>query len=242
MPHQCTGCGRTFADGSKEMLSGCPDCGGNKFQFDPNSSSDSPARDDAHQGPNDPPNEPGPKNGTPSAPGRENDTPSEPRSSSDRSRTSSSKSPGTGAANAGSSEREPTEADTATSDSTEGTTGVDEDNAQANARSDVVEPSELPDVDDRSNATRGSGTAPAPAGRRTGENGTPANGNDSSSSPDLADLRDELNDQFESIKIVNPGQYELNLMELFDRREQIISLQEDGRYVIEMPESLHEDE
>ena len=35
MPHQCTNCGRTFADGSKEMLSGCPDCGGNKFQFAP---------------------------------------------------------------------------------------------------------------------------------------------------------------------------------------------------------------
>ncbi|MFC6767868.1 OapC/ArvC family zinc-ribbon domain-containing protein, partial [Natrinema soli] len=35
MPHQCTNCGRTFDDGSKEMLSGCPDCGGNKFQFAP---------------------------------------------------------------------------------------------------------------------------------------------------------------------------------------------------------------
>ena len=35
MPHQCTTCGHTFADGSKEMLSGCPDCGGNTFQFHP---------------------------------------------------------------------------------------------------------------------------------------------------------------------------------------------------------------
>jgi len=35
MPHQCTNCGRTFADGSKEMLSGCPDCSGTKFQFRP---------------------------------------------------------------------------------------------------------------------------------------------------------------------------------------------------------------
>jgi len=33
MPHQCTNCGHVFPDGSKEMLSGCPDCGGNKFQF-----------------------------------------------------------------------------------------------------------------------------------------------------------------------------------------------------------------
>jgi len=35
MPHQCTNCGHVFADGSKEMLSGCPDCGGNKFQYHP---------------------------------------------------------------------------------------------------------------------------------------------------------------------------------------------------------------
>jgi predicted nucleic acid-binding Zn-ribbon protein len=36
---------------------------------------------------------------------------------------------------------------------------------------------------------------------------------------------------------VSPGKYELNLMELYDRQEYIISLQEDGRYVIEMPDA-----
>ena len=35
MPHQCIECGRTFPDGSKQMLTGCPECGGNKFQFRP---------------------------------------------------------------------------------------------------------------------------------------------------------------------------------------------------------------
>jgi predicted nucleic acid-binding Zn-ribbon protein len=55
--------------------------------------------------------------------------------------------------------------------------------------------------------------------------------------PGLDELREELNSQFESIKIVSPGQYELNLMELYDRQEYIISLQEDGRYVIEVPGS-----
>nr|WP_199268448.1 Zn-ribbon containing protein [Halomarina oriensis] len=54
--------------------------------------------------------------------------------------------------------------------------------------------------------------------------------------PDMAELREELNEQFESIKIVEPGQYELNLMELYDREEYIISLRENGRYVIQMPE------
>ncbi|MFW6449155.1 MAG: OapC/ArvC family zinc-ribbon domain-containing protein, partial [Halobacteriota archaeon] len=56
----------------------------------------------------------------------------------------------------------------------------------------------------------------------------------------LAELREELDDQFESIKIVEPGQYELNLMELYDRETYIISLQEDGRYVIEVPEAWRE--
>ncbi|PSQ24287.1 hypothetical protein BRD06_07885, partial [Halobacteriales archaeon QS_9_67_15] len=34
-----------------------------------------------------------------------------------------------------------------------------------------------------------------------------------------------------------PGQYELNLMELYDREEYIIALQEDGRYSIQVPET-----
>jgi len=60
--------------------------------------------------------------------------------------------------------------------------------------------------------------------------------------PDLDELREELNDQFESIKIVSQGQYELNLMELYDRDEYIISLREDGRYVIDVAESWRNDE
>ena len=47
MPHQCTNCGRTFADGSKEMLSGCPDCGGNKFQFAPKTAAAADSSDGA---------------------------------------------------------------------------------------------------------------------------------------------------------------------------------------------------
>ncbi|MFC6737407.1 Zn-ribbon containing protein, partial [Halolamina salina] len=62
------------------------------------------------------------------------------------------------------------------------------------------------------------------------------------SDDDLGALREELNDQFESIKITAPGQYELNLMELYDRKEYIISLQEDGRYVIEMADDYGIDE
>lgn len=33
MPHQCLKCGRTFEEGSSQLLKGCPDCGGNRFFF-----------------------------------------------------------------------------------------------------------------------------------------------------------------------------------------------------------------
>lgn len=58
----------------------------------------------------------------------------------------------------------------------------------------------------------------------------------SSDPPDQEELRDELNDQFEGIKIIRPGEYELNLMELYNRETYIISLLEDGRYSIQLPD------
>lgn len=160
MPHRCTECGHTFEDGSKEMLSGCPECGGNKFQFLPDGAT--PAPD--------------PSTGA--------ETPPEPES-----------------------------------DPTPGSTSDREDRAQADARSSVVDANELPP----------SAKDPEPeAETEPADEGT----------PDLSQLRDELNDQFESIRIVDHGQYELNLMELYKREEFIIALQENGRYVIEVPESF----
>lgn len=42
----------------------------------------------------------------------------------------------------------------------------------------------------------------------------------------------------ESIRILAPGQYEINLQKLFERDEIIIALEEDGRYVIHLPSLL----
>lgn len=139
MPHECTGCGQRFADGSKEMLAGCPSCGGNKFQFRPRVES------------------------------------------ADR-----------------------------------------EDAAQAAARTEVIEEEFLP---------------PKPAASE--EPATEEEVVEEVPKKTLAQLRKELDEQFESIKIVEPGQYELNLMELYDRETYIISLQEDGKYVIDVPEARH---
>lgn len=33
MPHQCLNCGETFADGSQDLLKGCPGCEGTRFFF-----------------------------------------------------------------------------------------------------------------------------------------------------------------------------------------------------------------
>ena len=217
MPHQCTSCGRTFPDGSKEMLSGCPDCGGNKFQFKP-----AGATDDAGSG---------------AEASEASDAPAEP---SDRTRPTpdeeTAATPDEAAADRNSGDAtdaapsepvDPTPSDAAagadTATESDGTEQIadrsDEDTAQASARSEVVSPDEL----DRASRDVDAAETSQPT--------------DEESQPGIDALRDELNDQFESIRIVSPGQYELNLMELYDRQEYIISLQEDGRYVIEMPDA-----
>lgn len=33
MPHQCLKCGKTFEEGSPQLLKGCPNCGGNRFFY-----------------------------------------------------------------------------------------------------------------------------------------------------------------------------------------------------------------
>ncbi|QUO48035.1 MULTISPECIES: OapC/ArvC family zinc-ribbon domain-containing protein [Halorubrum] len=216
MPHQCTSCGRTFPDGSKEMLSGCPDCGGNKFQFKPAGATKDPTAGATDEG-DQPSGAAGPSDSAADAADRTPPTPD------DRSAPTPEES---------GADRQPSDPADATPDDgaaradapaeSDGTEQIadrsDEDTAQASARSEVVSPDEL---DRASRDVEPAETPPAEEGPE----------------PGIDALRDELNDQFESIRIVSPGQYELNLMELYDRQEYIISLQEDGRYVIEMPDA-----
>jgi predicted nucleic acid-binding Zn-ribbon protein len=231
MPHQCTNCGRAFDDGSKEMLSGCPDCGGNKFQFHP-SEADVPDDPEPDAEPPDPPT---PDSsvartvGTAAATVRDivgSGSGDSPGPDEAPSAAGDSGAPGEGGANAA--------------------TGADasspapmEDAAQADARSQVVSPDEIPASDNWEPAdamaggtddSRAGGLADAEDPVETAEEDR----------PDLQELREELNDQFESIKVLKPGHYELNLMELYDREEYIIALQEDGRYTIQVPETWHE--
>jgi predicted nucleic acid-binding Zn-ribbon protein len=299
MPHQCTECGHTFPDGSKDMLGGCPDCGGNKFQFHKGEIPAESVPDES------PPSRPGEGGHVASAVGKAADTlrgfvggsaetPEPARdvrsgevaadadddddgveteqatldavtADAHGSREADANAADATATESGGRTRlgpegewpetarppehddgddediieaEPSasvEPDAPTSDAVEGDGDADiadagdltdaetvtsdesfEDRAQADARSAVVDEDDLPP-----GAAEGDGEV---VGEPSGER------------PDLAELREELNDQFESIKVVAPGRYELNLMELYDREEYIIAIQENGKYVIEVPD------
>ncbi|MCT9094863.1 Zn-ribbon containing protein [Haloarchaeobius sp. HME9146] len=331
MPHQCTECGRTFEDGSKEMLSGCPECDGNKFQFipkgavnDANASAsppeppargsessavskaattvrdwvnrnsqdedkawpksatedyDTPAEKAAARSNDSPaPADPAPQE-TPASTTGDTSSPSAAQPDAPSAGEPEARSAGEPEArragepearSAGESEArsagepevrsagdadglEAGEVGPAQSPEEQETTGgisartmSTEDNAQASARSDVVSPDELPDPSERSHpATSGDSTRRTAQATERSQQPQPTDGHvvaepsdtEVDDRPDLDELREELNQQFESIKILNPGQYELNLMELYDREEYIISLREDGRYVIDVPDS-----
>ncbi|MFB6148122.1 MAG: Zn-ribbon containing protein [Halobacteriales archaeon] len=212
MPHQCTNCQRSFPDGSKQMLSGCPDCGGKKFQFIPSEKADTAA---------DPSSEPEPQSGpTPDSDSEPASTSTAPIESSAGSPTASRTDPTDDDFDAWPDESQsapPTPDDDGIIEAPEepledGTSETGpEDLAQADARRTVVDDDELPEHDDKT-------VVDIP----------------DAEDPSLSELREELNDQFESIKVLEPGQYELNLMELYDRPEHIIAIEEDGRYVIDV--------
>ncbi|WP_435365271.1 OapC/ArvC family zinc-ribbon domain-containing protein [Haloarchaeobius sp. DYHT-AS-18] len=332
MPHQCTECGRTFEDGSKEMLSGCPECDGNKFQFIPKGAVNDAT---ASASPPEPPargsessavskaattvrdwvnrNSQDEDKAWPKSATENYDTPAEkaaaraddsaapandsaPTETAGSTRTGGSSGTGDQSATAtpdspvdsapqetpastagdtgspGAAQPDPPSAGEPEARSAADAEGLDagevgpapspedqeatggisartmstEDNAQASARSDVVSPDELPDPSERSPpATSGDSTRRAAQATERSQQPQPTDGHvvaepsdtEVDDRPDLDELREELNQQFESIKILNPGQYELNLMELYDREEYIISLREDGRYVIDVPDS-----
>ena len=222
MPHQCTGCGHSFEDGSKEMLSGCPSCGGKKFQFIPAGTGRTATKPSETT-------ESTPPSGTGDPAAATDDAGTELHeagrveraASTVRGWVSDGSTDGSGddagAASVVDSNPDPDsnsdpDPDTEIVASEDPTAPSREDSAQAAARSTVVSREELP------------ASPPTPGDL------------DESEEPDLETLRRELNEQFESIKILEPGQYELNLMELFDREERIIAIEEDGRYVIDVPE------
>ncbi|WP_436936346.1 Zn-ribbon domain-containing protein [Halovenus marina] len=239
MPHQCTDCGRTFSDGSKEMLSGCPDCGGNTFQYHPEAPDESE--------PDTPPEPPEPAVdssvaqtvgnaatavrdfvGSDSSSGAGSDAGSVGTDPNSKAATASSSSVQPDSSTDRSPERDSDTPARASMAETETSAAETENDAQASARSDVVSPDELPPAPDSPVTSDQTRSRPAPV--------MDDQTDDAAERPSLEQLREELNDQFESIRVLEPGQYELNLMELYNREEYIIALQEDGKYTIQVPE------
>jgi predicted nucleic acid-binding Zn-ribbon protein len=254
MPHQCTNCGYVFADGSKEMLSGCPECSGATFQFHP----------DDTEIPEDPPDEspPDPEGGRVGHHvGRATSTVREWMSSgssttadgtdptidvsdgSDEMSDDETLSDDPGTSDLGTSDTPDAmdETDMNEADVLESDVPASEDTAQASARSEFVSPDKLPSPSSSSSSSSSSSASSSETQTSSSLTTPPSDGRvvrePTGDQPDLAELREELNDQFESIKIIEPGEYELNLMRLYNREEYIIALQENGRYIIQMPET-----
>jgi predicted nucleic acid-binding Zn-ribbon protein len=288
MPHQCTTCGHVFADGSKEMLSGCPECGGNTFQFHPKGTEPPEEPPDA-----DPPEPEG--SSTANTVGRaatkvRDFVSSDAGTDPDSGDGSGGPAPGSGSADSQSTGSPTADAREGPADTTADatgdapTTGAPDPNATWPSEdddgdglptdedgiidADAREAARAADAgEDGAQAAARGGVAAGPEAEAGGPEAEPppsdsgSGGDDAGLSaaedtvdrtgdqpegrvvsepdgeqPDIAELREQLNDQFESIKILEPGQYELNLMELYDREEYIIALQENGRYVIQVPE------
>jgi hypothetical protein len=216
------------------MLSGCPDCGGNKFQFRP-AGAKAPEEPAAE-----PPDPPGPDSSVARTVGN--------AAATVRDWMGSDQSNNPSVSTGTSDPVSPSNSQSATSPGREIEGRSDthppddqshEDAAQADARRELVTKDELPDPAETHRTTGQSSTAgetQADGNQPTDAESGRTIAEQAEDRPDLEQLREELNDQFESIRVLKPGHYELNLMELYDREEYIIALQEDGRYTIQVPD------
>ena len=51
----------------------------------------------------------------------------------------------------------------------------------------------------------------------------------------VENVQKEIGNRIESIRILSPGQYELNLESLLERKEIVMALKEDGTYIVNLP-------
>ncbi|ERG88546.1 MAG: Zn-ribbon containing protein (DUF2072), partial [halophilic archaeon J07HX5] len=203
MPHRCTSCGQSFDDGSKEMLSGCPQCGGTTFQFHPDGADPAEMSPPAETAPPEPPG-----SSVTKTVGSAATTIKELFGTNDN---GSSTTPGEHSGMGAATDTDRGSPDGSQSTETRSAETPGENSAQASARGDPIET--LPPAPDDESIDETHRFDP-PIDDETDQ---PAE--EQQDRPGLSELREELNDQFESIKVLQPGQYELNLMELYNREE-----------------------
>ena len=229
MPHECVSCGEVFDDGADEVFDGCPDCGATKFFYVKEVTEEETTED------------------TPSAKG-ETSPSSTPAESTAQTRarnqthkpeveTEEDEKPDPWS-------QEVDEVSTMTDTATTQTHETDETTQKPETKTtdeDIVEAeseyeesfggklndTEEPDEEKTEQPTPETDKLTSSGGRRYRR-----------ARPEEAKRR--LMDQFETIRIVEPGSYELNLMNLYEEEEKIIALQEDGRYQVSLPSTIED--
>jgi len=232
MPHECVSCGEVFDDGADEVFDGCPDCGATKFFYVKEVTGDEPTRE-------------------PSPVEEQKDTSSPAESTAQRRARSRTHHPATDAeedADGDSSgNREPTTEPKTKEDSTDIRTPSDpstdttsktetettQDTKRTTDSDDIVE------ADSEYDDSFGGKLEDTEKDGKTDETDQiTSSGGRKFRRARPEEARRRLMDQFETIRIVEPGSYELNLMNLYEEDEKIIALQEDGRYQVSLPSTI----
>jgi predicted nucleic acid-binding Zn-ribbon protein len=236
MPHECVECGEVFDDGADEVFDGCPDCGATKFFYVKEVPEDEPEKD----GPDAPPaEEPEPASAPAESTAQtrarnETHNPEEETEEDEKADPwsedvdeVSTKTDATTAETTTTTET-PTSHETTETTPTQDTKTTDDDIVEAESE---YEKSFGGKLDDTNGETTSDEAKPEPD-QLTTSGGTKFR----RARPEEA--RRRLMEQFETIRIVEPGSYELNLMNLYEEDEKIIALQEDGRYQVSLPSTI----
>jgi len=238
MPHECVSCGEVFEDGADEVFDGCPDCGATKFFYvkevtdeevkkEPDETQDGAASDIDTR----------PDVGVDMDPEPDTNLDSDGHSHSPERRSNSTTIHPEKETPVDATDVPTQTAREAEADNTDGVTDTEVD---VETDDDIVEAeSEYED------SFGGSLDSETETGADTTASESPSVTTDSEgrkfrrARPDEA--RQRLLDEFETIRIVEPGSYELNLMNLYEDEEKIIALQEDGKYQVSLPSTIGDD-
>ena len=239
MPHECVECGEVFDDGADEVFDGCPDCGATKFFYVKEVAEDELEKDRLEE--DAPPVEESEPASAPAESTAQTRARNETHIPEEETEEDEKADPWSEEVDEVSTKTDATTSETTTTteastspDTTETTTTQDtntsdDDIVEAESEYEKSFGGKLDDTDGETTSDE----KPEPD-KLTSSGGRKFR----RARPEEAKRR--LMDQFETIRIVEPGSYELNLMNLYEEDEKIIALQEDGRYQVSLPSTIDE--
>lgn len=225
MPHECVSCGEVFDDGADEVFDGCPDCGATKFFYVKEVTEEETTEDSRVQEPSEP--------STPAESTAQTRARNQTHKTEEETEEDEKPDPWSEEVDEVSTKTDATISQTHDTDETTQkpeTKTTDEDIVEAESEYEEsfggkLNDTEEPDEEKTEQPTPETDKLTSSGGRRYRR-----------ARPEEA--RRRLMDQFETIRIVEPGSYELNLMNLYEEDEKIIALQEDGRYQVSLPSTI----